>query len=82
LAKSVVVVLLRDKLLIAGFFVGFARDFFMLVVTMLGLHNIVSADTLALFLPPLDNFLMLVVRAVIAAAFLHYIVRPSDISRT
>ncbi len=73
--------LLRDKLLIAGFFVGFARDFFMLVVTILGLHNIVSADTLALFLPPIDNMLMLVARAVIAAAFLHYIVRPSEISR-
>jgi len=73
--------LLRDKLLIAGFFVGFARDFFMLVVTILGLHNIVAADSLALFLPPIDNMLMLVARAVIAAAFLHYIVRPSDISR-
>ena len=74
--------LLRDKLLIAGFFVGFARDFFMLVVTILGLHDIVSADTLAFFLPPLDNMLMLVARAVIAAAFLHYIVRPSDISKS
>lgn len=73
--------LLRDKLLIAGFFVGFARDLFMLVVTVLGLHDIVPAGTLALFLPPIDNMLMLVVRAVIAAAFLHYFVRPSDISR-
>jgi len=73
--------LLRDKLLIAGFVLGFARDFFMLVVTILGLHNIVSADILALFLPPIDNMLMLVARAVIAAAFLHYFVRPSDISR-
>ncbi len=73
--------LLRDKLLIAGFFVGFARDFFMLVVTILGLHDIVSADILALFLPPIDNVLMLVVRAVIAAAFLHYIVRPSEVSK-
>lgn len=73
--------LLRDKLLIAGFFVGFARDTFMLVVTILGLHDIVSAEVLALFLPPIDNMLMLVARAVIAAAFLHYFVRPSDISR-
>jgi len=68
--------LLRDKLLIAGFFVGFARDFFMLVVTVLGLHDIVSAGILALFLPPIDNMLMLVARAVIAAAFLHYFHAP------
>jgi len=74
--------LLRDKLLIAGFFVGFARDCFMLVVTVLGLHNLVAADSLALFLPPIDNMLMLVARAVIAAAFLHYFVRPSDISKS
>ena len=73
--------LLRDTLLIAGFVVGFSRDFFMLVVTVLGLNNIVSADILALFLPPIDNMLMLVTRAVIAAAFLHYFVRPSYISR-
>jgi len=73
--------LLRDKLLIAGFVVGFCQDLFMLTVTVLGLHNIVSADTLALFLPPIDNMLTLVSRSVIAAAFLHYFVRPSDISR-
>jgi len=73
--------LLRDKLLIVGFFVGFARNFFMLIVTILGIHNIVSADILAAVLPPVDNILMLIVRAVIAAAFLQYIVRPSEISR-
>jgi len=42
----------------------------MLVVTFLGLHDIVSADILSLFLPPIDNMLMLIARAVIAAAFL------------
>lgn len=73
--------LLRDKLLLAGFVVGFSRDFFMLVVTALGLNDLVSANTLALFLPPIDNMLMLVARAVIAAAFLHYFVRPPAISR-
>lgn len=73
--------LLRDKLLIAGFVVAFSRDLFMLVVTVLGLHDIVSANTLALFLPPIDNTLMLVARAVIAAAFLHYFITPSEVSR-
>jgi len=74
--------LLRDKLLIAGFVVGFSRELFMLSVSMLGLRDIVSAETLALFLPPIDNMLMLVARAVIAAAFLHYFVRPSTVSKT
>lgn len=73
--------LLRDKLLIAGFVVAFSRDFFMLIVTMLSLHDIVSGYTLALILPPIDNMLMLVARAVIAAAFLHYFVTPSDVSK-
>lgn len=73
--------LLRDKLLIAGFVVGFSRELFMLIVSMLGLREIVAADVLASFLPPIDNMLMLVARAVIAAAFLHYFVRPSAISR-
>ena len=73
--------LLRDKLLIAGFVVAFSRDLFMLVVTLLGLHDIVDANTLALFLPPIDNTLMLIARAVIAAAFLHYFVNPSYVSK-
>ncbi len=73
--------LLRDKLLIAGFVVGFSRDAFMLVVTLLSLHDIVPATTLALVLPPIDQTLMLVARAVIAAAFLHYFVTPSYVSR-
>jgi len=73
--------LLRDKLLLVGFVVGFSRDLFMLIVTALGLNDLVSANTLALFLPPIDNTLMLVARAVIAAAFLHYFVRPPAISR-
>lgn len=73
--------LLRDKLLIAGFIVAFSRDVFMLIVTLLGLHAIVPAETLALFLPPIDNTLMLMARAVIAAAFLHYFVTPSDVSK-
>ncbi len=74
-------VLLRDKLLIAGFVIGFSRELFMLSVSMLGLRDIVSAETLSLFLPPIDNMSMLVARAVIAAAFLHYFVRPSAVSR-
>lgn len=73
--------LLRDKLLIAGFVVAFSRDLFMLITTMIGLHGMVAADTLALFLPPIDNTLMLIARAVIAAAFLHYFVTPSDVSK-
>lgn len=73
--------LLRDKLLIAGFVVAFSRDLFMLIVTMISLHDIVWGYTLARFLPPIDNTLMLVARAVIAAAFLHYFVTPSDVSK-
>jgi len=73
--------LLRDKLLIAGFVVAFSRDLFMLITTLIGLHGMVAADTLALFLPPIDNTLMLVARAVIAAAFLHYFVTPSYVSK-
>lgn len=73
--------LLRDKLLIAGFVVAFSRDLFMLIVTVLGLHDIIPADTLAIILPPIDNSLMLLARAVIAAAFLHYFVKPSFVAK-
>lgn len=73
--------LLRDRLLIAGFIVGFCRELFMLVVVVLGMHNYVSAGTLNLFFPPIDNVMMLTARAVIASAFLHYFVKPSQVSR-
>ena len=73
--------LLRDRLLIAGFIVGFCRELFMLIVAVLGMHNYVSAGTLNLFFPPIDNALTLIAQAVIASAFLHYFVKPSQLSR-
>jgi len=74
--------LLRDKLLVAGFVAGFSREFFMLVVAILGITNVVSANTLSMFFPPIDHMLSLLAQSVIAAAFLHYLVKPKEVSKS
>jgi len=73
--------LLRDKLLIAGFAVGFARELLMLFVAVLELRGIVSASMLNLFFPPINIAMMLVTQSVIAAAFLHHFIKPAKLSR-
>ena len=71
----------REKLLIWGFGLGYAREMFMFSVVAAQMMGLVKSDTVYIFFPPLELALGMASVTVVAASFLRYILDDADLSR-
>ena len=71
----------REKLLVWGFGLGFARELFMFIIVSLITAQVLEPARLEIFFPPLEHVLRSVAVVFISGAYLRYILDDPAISR-
>ncbi|MCK5682405.1 hypothetical protein KAI46_16510 [bacterium] len=65
----------HEKLLLLGFGLGFAREFFMAAMVFVQACGIIDADSLHVFFPPLEHAVFNIAIVVIASGYMQYLLR-------
>lgn len=72
---------LHERLLLAGFTLGFLREFFMMMMGALQAYGLVSGHDLHIVFPPLEHAIFDIAIIVIAAGYLEYLLEDNLLSR-
>ncbi|MCP3932336.1 MAG: PAS domain S-box protein, partial [Bacteroidetes bacterium] len=63
----------HERLLLLGFFLGFCREFFMMVMAVLPAYGLYSTDSLHVIFPPVEHAIFDIALIIIAAGYVQYL---------
>ncbi|MBU0946656.1 MAG: hypothetical protein KKE53_19710 [Proteobacteria bacterium] len=72
---------LHEKVLLAGFGLGFLRELFMLTMASLQAYGIVNGDDLHIIFPPLEHAIFDIAILVIAAGYMEYLLEDKILAQ-